>query len=56
MHCSCNCQRFFSGVKDIRSAIDQAREAATRGRRTVLFVDEVHRFNKSQQGRLSAPY
>ena len=39
----------FSGVKDIRSAIDQAREAAVRGRRTVLFVDEVHRFNKSQQ-------
>ena len=39
----------FSGVKDIRRAIEQAREAATRGRRTVLFVDEVHRFNKSQQ-------
>ena len=39
----------FSGVKDIRSAVDQAREAAVRGRRTVLFVDEVHRFNKSQQ-------
>ena len=39
----------FSGVKDIRMAIDQAREAAARGRRTVLFVDEVHRFNKSQQ-------
>ena len=39
----------FSGVKDIRLAIDQARKAAARGRRTVLFVDEVHRFNKSQQ-------
>ncbi len=39
----------FSGVRDIRSAIDQAREAAARGRRTVLFVDEVHRFNKAQQ-------
>ena len=39
----------FSGVKDIRRAIDQAREAATRDRRTVLFVDEVHRFNKGQQ-------
>ena len=39
----------FSGVKDIRAAIEKAREAATRGRRTVLFVDEVHRFNKSQQ-------
>lgn len=39
----------FSGIKDIRAAVDQAREAAARGRRTVLFVDEVHRFNKSQQ-------
>jgi putative ATPase len=39
----------FSGVKDIRRAVDQAREAAARDRRTVLFVDEVHRFNKSQQ-------
>ena len=39
----------FAGVKDIRVAIDRAREAAVRGRRTVLFVDEVHRFNKSQQ-------
>ena len=39
----------FSGVKDIRRAIDQAREAAARDRRTVLFVDEVHRFNKGQQ-------
>ena len=39
----------FSGIKDIRTAVDQARDAAARGRRTVLFVDEVHRFNKSQQ-------
>ena len=39
----------FAGVKDIRASIDRAREAAVRGRRTVLFVDEVHRFNKSQQ-------
>lgn len=39
----------FSGIKDIRRAIEQAREAGGRGRRTVLFVDEVHRFNKSQQ-------
>ena len=42
----------FSGVKDIRLAIEQARKAAARGRRTVLFVDEVHRFNKSQRGLL----
>ncbi|GAL12259.1 Holliday junction DNA helicase [Vibrio astriarenae] len=38
-----------SGVKDIRAAIDRARENKLAGRRTILFVDEVHRFNKSQQ-------
>lgn len=38
-----------SGVKDIRAAIDKARRLKERGIRTVLFVDEVHRFNKSQQ-------
>ena len=39
----------LAGIKEIRAAIDQARQAAARGRRTVLFVDEAHRFNKSQQ-------
>jgi putative ATPase len=40
----------LSGVKDIRQSIDQAREAQQmHGRPTVLFVDEVHRFNKAQQ-------
>ncbi len=39
----------FSGVKDIRAAVEQAQQAARRGRRTILFVDEVHRFNKAQQ-------
>jgi len=39
----------YSGVKDIRAAIDQARAERAQGRRTVLFVDEVHRFNKGQQ-------
>ncbi len=38
-----------SGVKEIRAAIDKAKENGYRGRRTLLFVDEVHRFNKSQQ-------
>ncbi len=38
-----------SGVKDIRAAIEKARENKLAGRRTILFVDEVHRFNKSQQ-------
>ena len=39
----------LSGVKDIRAAVDQARARKQLGRDTVLFVDEVHRFNKSQQ-------
>lgn len=39
----------LSGVKDIREAITQARHYKTQGRDTVLFVDEVHRFNKAQQ-------
>ena len=39
----------MAGVKDIRAAVDQARQAREHGRRTVLFLDEVHRFNKSQQ-------
>ncbi|XVJ71810.1 MAG: replication-associated recombination protein A [Rhizobacter sp.] len=39
----------LGGVKDIRDAVERAQAAATTGRRTVVFVDEVHRFNKSQQ-------
>ncbi|MDH5612298.1 MAG: replication-associated recombination protein A [Gammaproteobacteria bacterium] len=39
----------LSGVKDIRAAIEQARQHQAEGRLTILFVDEVHRFNKSQQ-------
>ncbi|MBS1154970.1 MAG: recombination factor protein RarA [Proteobacteria bacterium] len=39
----------FSGVKDIRAAMDEAEHNRQRGRRTILFVDEVHRFNKAQQ-------
>jgi putative ATPase len=42
----------FSGVKDLREAIAEARAERRRGRRTVLFVDEIHRFNKSQQDAL----
>ncbi|ART79616.1 replication-associated recombination protein A [Oceanisphaera avium] len=38
-----------SGVKEIRAAIERAKEHKQAGRRTILFVDEVHRFNKSQQ-------
>ena len=40
----------LSGVKEIRAAVAKAQEQRdVRGRKTVLFVDEVHRFNKSQQ-------
>jgi putative ATPase len=39
----------LAGVKDIREAVVRAQEARSRGRRTIVFVDEVHRFNKSQQ-------
>ena len=39
----------LSGVKEIRGAIETARQTLERGRITVLFVDEVHRFNKAQQ-------
>ncbi len=43
----------LSGVKNIRDAIEQAREYNNRtNRRTILFVDEVHRWNKSQQDAL----
>lgn len=38
-----------SGVKDIREAIDRAKQNQFAGQQTLLFVDEVHRFNKSQQ-------
>ena len=39
----------LAGVKDIREQVQYAKERLQSGRRTVLFVDEVHRFNKSQQ-------
>ena len=39
----------LGGVKDIRDAVEQAQVAQAHGRRTIVFVDEVHRFNKSQQ-------
>jgi putative ATPase len=37
----------LGGVKDIREAVEQAQIAAQRGLRTLVFVDEVHRFNKA---------
>ena len=45
----------FSGVKDIRAAMEQAQQNLAQGKHTILFVDEIHRFNKSQQDAL-LPY
>jgi len=42
----------FSGVKDLRAAIAEARLDRQRRRRTILFIDEIHRFNKAQQDAL----
>ena len=39
----------LSGVKEIRASIAQAKQSQQLGKSTLLFVDEVHRFNKSQQ-------
>lgn len=38
-----------AGVADLRKAVEQARASLQTGRRTILFVDEIHRFNKAQQ-------
>ena len=38
-----------AGVKEVRAILDQARRDLRTGKETVLFVDEVHRFNKAQQ-------
>ena len=43
-----------AGVKEVRAVIDTARRAAARGEQTVLFIDEVHRFSKTQQDALLA--
>lgn len=42
----------LSGVKEIRASIDQATVFARAGQSTILFIDEIHRFNKSQQDAL----
>jgi putative ATPase len=39
----------LAGVKDVRAAVERAQALKTEGRSTVLFLDEVHRFNKAQQ-------
>lgn len=45
----------FSGVKDIRAAMEHAQENLAQGKHTILFIDEIHRFNKAQQDAL-LPY
>jgi putative ATPase len=42
----------LSGVKDIRASIEQAEHYLAIGKHTILFIDEIHRFNKSQQDAL----
>src|SRR6056300_1468696 len=39
----------FDGVGELRKVFDRAAQRRLQGRRTLLFVDEVHRFNKAQQ-------
>lgn len=39
----------FSGVKDLREAFDRAQGRRATGRGTLLFIDEIHRFNRAQQ-------
>lgn len=41
-----------SGVKDVREVISQAERYRTEGKKTILFIDEIHRFNKAQQDAL----
>jgi len=51
-YCQAHVQRLSavtSGIKEIRAAIEIAQQNRASGIRTLLFVDEVHRFNKSQQ-------
>lgn len=43
-----------SGVKEVRAVIEDARRRLVHGERTVLFIDEVHRFSKTQQDALLA--
>lgn len=44
-----NISAVLSGVKEIREVLERARFRLDQGKSTVLFVDEIHRFNKSQQ-------
>ena len=39
----------LSGIKEIKSVMQEAERASHHGQRTILFIDEIHRFNKAQQ-------
>ena len=39
----------FSGIGDLRKAFDEAKARRTAGQGTLLFIDEIHRFNRAQQ-------
>lgn len=41
-----------SGVKDIKEAVDSAKDKLVYGQKTILFIDEIHRYNKTQQDAL----
>lgn len=41
-----------SGVKDIKDAVESAKEALRAGTKTILFIDEIHRYSKTQQDAL----
>ena len=45
----------FAGVADLKKLFGEAREAARAGQRTLLFVDEIHRFNRAQQDGFLGP-
>jgi putative ATPase len=42
----------LAGVREVRAAIDLAKKSQRRNERTILFIDEIHRFNKGQQDAL----
>lgn len=53
--CDCNfieLSAVMSGVKDIKDAVDKAKESLRYGKRTILFIDEIHRYSKTQQDAL----
>ena len=41
-----------SGIKEIKETVEKAREALRAGQKTILFIDEIHRYSKTQQDAL----